>query len=186
MRALVIVLVLMAVSPLRGSTAAADEKWCIGAGLFVDRGEATLMRRLSERTLLGIEVRGFRREGQGDPIFGYLREWSVAVGPRIRRFVGTGSALSPYWDVFVNGTMSGEEIGLISSSIRARGIDAGFGFGVEYSTPWRFSVAGHSDVLSGSWARTELRDRTAGKTNRGSVSDIALGLSPALFVRVYF
>jgi len=185
MRSLVIVLVLMAVSPLRGSTAAADGKWGIGAGLFADRGEAALMRRLSERTLLGIEVRGFRREGHDTP-FGYLREWSVAVGPRIRRFVGTGSALAPYWDVFVNGTMSGEEIGLISSSIRARGIDAGFGFGVEYSTPWRFSVAGHSDFLSGSWARTELKDRTASKTNRGSVSDIALGLSPALFVRVYF
>ena len=63
MRSLVIVLVLMAVSPLRGSTAAADGKWGIGAGLFADRGEAALMRRLSERTILGIEVRGFRREG---------------------------------------------------------------------------------------------------------------------------
>jgi hypothetical protein len=190
-----VVLLLLACCANPSLAAEIEGKWGVGAGLFNGGGEATLMRGLSERTLLGISLSASRAETDiegGLSIF--LRDersWSLSMGPRLRRFTRVGADLSPYWDLFVNGLASefrgnlgfGDELRLTSY-----GVGAGLAFGIEWETPWTVSVAVHSDVVRASWERVKGERNSFGEPSddEGNRFFTSIGISPGLFARIYF
>ena len=177
-------------------------KWGIGAGVFGGGGEVSLIRGRSERSAWIFDVGINQRydesaltlvppaPGPGAPL-DVRRSFSIAAGPGYRRFLRPSEPLSPYWDVRVRGryarySQNGYALELLRTD---RGVDAGLAFGLEYFTPWHFSVAAHSTLASIAWTRSaDTRDIFAG-TKLHSVNDgesLSLGLAPVIFVRGYF
>jgi hypothetical protein len=117
------------------------------------------------------------------------RSFSIVAGPGFRRFTRPAEALSPYWDVRLRGRYARYSFsGFGDLRRRDTGIEADFSFGLEYATPWRFSVAAHSGLARATWLRT-VEDRTSAGVDERRTLDgetISIGLSPVLYVRAYF
>ena len=63
----------------------------------------------------------------------------------------------------------------------------GLAFGLEYFTPWHFSVAAHSSLMRVTWVRTAFPPSLPGESRRRRDSESAsIGLSPLIYVRGYF
>lgn len=175
-------------------------KWGIGAGVFGGGGEVSLIRGRSERSAwlfdVGLGQKGAHVEYEYDPPSlgsagsADLRTFSIRAGPGYRRFTRAVEDFSPYWDVRVRGSYSRGSFGSGSGSELSitTGAGADFSFGLEYFTPWHFSVAAHNGLASVSWIRTASRRGTYGSTSRATENSgtAVIGLSPTIFVRGYF
>ncbi len=174
-------------------------KWGIGAGVFGGVGEVSLIRGKSERSAwlfdVGISQSYGETSSESTPPFlssgpnSNRRTISVLAGPGYRRFARPTDTFSPYWDVRVRGLYSrasvnsGSEVMDIES-----GIAGDFSLGLEYFTPWRFSVAAHSRLVGLAWTHTAVRVLSSGGGQRviANAETATIGLSPAIFVRGYF
>lgn len=200
MRTTTAVMAVMLLGAAGAEAADIQGKWGIGAGVFNGRGEASLIRGKSERSAWLFDVAITQRDetAQRGGLFGQSSDQVLLdAGPGYRRFVRGTDALSPYWDVSLHGAYqrfhynsgdSGSVLGSISETRTGAGGEAAFSFGLEYFTPWHFSVAAHSRVASFTWLHTTLRRSDSSGTLRASGhSEVAtIGLAPAIYVRGYF
>jgi hypothetical protein len=210
MRRFFLVVLLLA---LAGTAGAIDikGKWGLGVGTGTSSrysiagigsgAEASLIRGKTERSawILDLSVTEVYSELAGDST-GSLTEKSnnlaFELGPRIRKYTRPKSSFSPYLDFFVHTTGS--------SSIREQysertnytyesrsstlGGRAGLDLGVEYFTPWHFSLAAHSRLVNASVDRN-WRKGDAGSSagrERGFSTTFGFGPTPMLQLRVYF
>ena len=193
MRRLFLVVLLLA---LAGTTQAIDikGKWGlgVGTGTFIGSGgEASLIRGKTERTAWILDMSIFHQyeEKRIDTTLQLdrlQRLADVSFGPRIRRFTRPGAKLSPYWDVFVHligMNYSYSSPGGTDNDYSAGG-EAGCAGGVEYFTPWHFTLAAHTGLFKASASRLWGYDFR--EEYRGWKFNTNLGFSPKLQVRVYF
>lgn len=175
--------------------------WGIGAGVFGRDGEVSFLRGKSERSAWLFDVTLSQRvdhiefdsspPGSGSAGAADQHVFSVQAGPGYRRFTRSTEEFSPYWDIRVRGSYSRGSSGSTGSSSElqtASGAEASFSFGLEYFTPWHFSIAAHSTLGRFSWTHLSIKRESYGSTYRVS-GDSAIGtivLSPILFVRGYF
>src|SRR4249920_891510 len=117
-------------------------KWGIGAGLFGNGFETSLMRGVSDRSLWALDFQGRQVSQHLDTTLpgalDHRTDWLVQAGPRYRRFFRPASSFSPYGDLFAAGfyrssNQTGESIEAESTTW---GAELGLAFRVEYQTPW--------------------------------------------------
>jgi hypothetical protein len=182
-----------------------DGKWGMGVavqGLIGSYAEMSLIHGHSERTAYLIDLR--LDEGESHGRFTYsdpstipydesenFNRQGLLAGPRLRRFTRPNSDFSPYWDVYAHGIYNrNHSYRGSTSTAREYGADTGFALGAEYFTPWHFSVAAHSTLASFSWTHlTEDRVASYGLLYSKYTStrqSFSLGVSPQMYVRVYF
>lgn len=171
------------------------DKWGIGAGVFNSPAEASLIRGHSNRTAwvfdlsFGGSVVDSKDEypGSGTVSEYNSNDWRVVAGPRFRRFLRPSSEFSPYWDLFLSASFGrSHRSGPVNRT--SVGLGSGAGFGLEYYTPWHFSIAAHTDVFEIRWDRSRRR---AGLPPYENVETDRLyggsfGLDPRLYLRAYF
>ena len=180
-------------------------KWGIGAGVFGGGGEITLIRGKSPQSAWLFDVtlsdRDDARSDETIPpatptVSRNQNVLTMRLGPGYRRFVSTGD-FTPYWDVrarlFYQRIHFGEGLSDASPGVSDTetriGPEAVFSFGLEYFTPWRFSVAVHSSVASVTWMSIDgktINPPGPERRSSGSSTFASIGLSPVLFVRGYF
>lgn len=173
-------------------------KWGIGAGVFGGGGEASLIRGKSERSAWIFDVAINQRYEQASaevspppaipPGLSVDRSFSVAAGPGYRRFTRPSEDLTPYWDVRLRGRYAKRSRDAGDFRRTDTGIDADLSIGLEYATPWRFSVAAHSGLARVSWVRSvDTRDLFPGEVRTTYDSEtFSIGIAPVLYVRAYF
>lgn len=194
MRRLFLLVLLLA---LAGTSWAIDikGKWGLGVGTgsFIGSGaEASLIRGKTERTalILDININQKYEERRINPTLDLERlerSARVTFGPRIRRYTRPTARLSPYWDVFAHFTGANTSYGSpngVDNNYSAGG-ETGFAGGVEYFTPWYFTLAAHTGLFMASASRLWGHDY-ADREYRGGKFSTNLGFSPMLQVRVYF
>lgn len=188
MRRLFLVVLLLA---LAGTTQAIDikGKWGLGVGaggIIGSSAEASLIRGKTERTAWILDVQftqsyETKRDSSG-PSHDY-QSYNLDLGPRFRRYTRPRAALSPYWDLYLHylGSMSGTTM----VGTTGIGLTSGFAGGVEYFTPWHFTLAAQTGILEVSVRRywDEVNDKI---TKRYMYEKFKLGLQPGLQLRVYF
>jgi hypothetical protein len=159
-------------------------KWGISAGVFGGGGEASLFRGKSDRSawLFDLSVANVSltvNSGNSDNV-------ALSVGPGYRRFLRVTDGLSPYWDLAAH-FLYNRQHGSSFETAKTWGGDASLSFGLEYFTPWHFSIAADSEIVGFSWTRNE-QDRYLGTpTSRtGHTQRASIRLSPVLYVRGYF
>ena len=115
-----------------------DGKWGLGVGVFNHRSEASILKGLSNRTALLVEVGIHQAEfsfsnesGPPLPISQSGNAVAVELGPRLRRFTRPDEVFSPYFDLFVRGSFSNSTANG-SNQLETWGTRAGIGFGAEY------------------------------------------------------
>ena len=190
MRRLFLVVLLLA---LPGTTQAIDikGKWGLGVGtgsLIGSGAEASLIRGKTERTawILDLNVSQYYLDSRVDStrnLDRIQRKVNISMGPRFRRFTRPQAKLSPYWDVFLHYNQVSEHdryLGFYSA-----GGEGGLAGGLEYFTPWHFTLAAHTKLFSISV------DRTWSKIGPPTVSHgwgekAEFSINPKLQVRVYF
>jgi hypothetical protein len=171
-----------------------DGKWGIGAGVFGGGGEVSVIRGRSERSawLLELQLSGsnddFRRDASipgVPPSEGNANFFAVSGGPGLRHFTRPGAEFSPYYDL---GLRAGYDRSHQSGRYTRTGVSASalFNFGLEYLTPWRFSVAAHSSVGVLSWRRSRVDYGDGLGDDRGTDLSASVALRPVIFVRGYF
>jgi hypothetical protein len=109
----------------------------------------------------------------------------VSGGPGLRRFTRPGAEFSPYVDFGLRATYDRIHQSGFATRTGA-GASALFGFGLEYFTPWHFSVAAHSSVAGLSWRRSRTDYRDGLQEDRFTDLSATVALRPLLFVRGYF
>lgn len=184
---------------LAGEAGASDikGKWGIGAGLFNNYGEVSLIQGHSERTAYVFDLSFGGRSsnyllGEGGPVpsqtEGNSNDWRVNAGPRLRRFTRPSSEFSPYWDVYLATNYGRAHSSGGQRNISTFGVSTGLGFGLEYFTRWHCSAAAHTDVLRIGWTRYHSRSGAAPYVSEYDARDgsASFGISPTLFVRAYF
>lgn len=172
-------------------------KWGIGAAVFGGGGEVSLIHGHSARSAWLFDVFISQRSDetkfeQSPPTPNENRGFvTFLAGPGFRRFTRPGDAFSPYWDIRVRGsyarqrrTTSAQETNTITDS----GVDGEFSFGLEYFTPWHFSVAAHTGLAQARWNHTTMEDVSSFSSAQRTTDAVtsSIGLSPVLYVRAYF
>jgi hypothetical protein len=167
-------------------------KWGIGAGIIGSTSEIAIMRGHSARTIWALDAAFDQdaRSSTGQIVPGKTDRGSVTIGPHLRRFTRATEGLAPYWDVRLDGTYdkSDEGSGPFSNARWDAGLETGLGLGAEYFTPWSFSIALDSDLVSAGFTRSHLTDQS-GTTARSTWSTVYfthLGVHPLLLARAYF
>jgi len=195
MKRLFLVVLLLA---LTGTSQAIDikGKWGLGVGIgSATPAEPYLIRGKTTRTAWILDGTFDQRYSEARDTTGYnsfTRSVWLGFGPRLRRFTRPQEKLSPYWDVSVhlNGqrsSYSGTQYGYrYYSEVRySAGFSTGLEGGVEYFTPWHFSLAAHTPFflarLDRHWSKSEGRISL-----REWLASMDLTISPRLHVRVYF
>jgi hypothetical protein len=202
MKTMVAVAVLMVMLVVASSAGAVDikGKWGIGAGIIDRGGEVSLIRGRSERSAwlfdVGISQQDLATRTDITPVpppspsRDNDNTVSILAGPGYRRFVRPGGDLSPYWDLRLLGIFSRRHSGGagISDTQTQAGAEGRFSFGLEYFTPWHFSVAAHSSLVVVSWTHVSDRGFSPASESRGTghFERASIGLSPAIFLRGYF
>ncbi len=184
-------------------------KWGLGvdSGLFRSGGvHGALIHRRSTRTAWLLDVRAEEHvldtDGSGSGLIfspfsppvasgEFSQTVQVEIGPRFRRFTRPDANWSPYWDLFAAATHSNSRYssGSTTADYFSTGGAAGAGIGVEYFTPWHFSVAAHSDLLEARYARVRSRgnDSFLGpRSASGHEQSVNTVLNPAVELRAYF
>jgi len=150
-------------------------KWGIGASLFNGAGEASLIRGRSDHSAWLWNVYGSFQESRFGPNYADLLQ--ISSGPGYRVFTRPNRNLSPYVDASLQVTCERGRQGSLHSLAWGGVADAAFG--VEWQTPWAFSMAAHSDMLSIAWAH---------ETGLGAGTRLfaIAQMNPRLVARVYF
>lgn len=203
MRTIVVVILL---SLLARASEAVDiqGKWGLGVstGLVSSTAEASLMRGKTDHSawILDLQVSDDATSLSGQPLYpgGPLgtnekdRRLFISAGPRYRRYTRPQATISPYWDLFLHGLNDAshrESSDLAVDQIRWGG-QLGLDMGAEYFTPWSFTVAAHTNVISATVQHVISRQNSSffsGRENQaGTRGAVSLGFSPRLQVRVYF
>jgi len=194
MRRLFLVVLLLV---LAGTAGAIDIKGKWGLGVGVGSGtsnlsvfETALIRGKTERTAWILDLSG-NQYYQDDRIdsthqFNSMRRAvAISAGPRVRRFTRPQANLSPYWDVSLHYNFQsdvGQTLGSYSS-----GGEGGIAGGVEYFTPWHFTLAAHTNIFSLSINRSWTRvGGVKSVVSHGWEERANLSISPQLHLRVYF
>jgi hypothetical protein len=200
-----VVAMAMMIGAANAMAADIEGKWGIGAGVFGGGGEITLIRGKSPQSAWLFDVTLTDRDDNrtieftppaGPSLSQNTNTLTMRVGPGYRRFISTGD-FTPYWDVRARlvytrlhaGAGSDDASPGLSDTETRIGPEAVFSFGLEYFTPWRFSVAVHSGVASVSWVSIDATRRNFAlpeQRTSGSSTIASIGLSPVLFVRGYF
>ena len=202
-----VTLLALALSATTAWAGAIEGKWGLGvdSGVFRSDGvHGALIFGRSARTAWLLDVKAEENVRDVDGFEGgiYLpgiasAEFSqsvvVEIGPRFRRFTRPEADWSPYWDLFAAATHANTRYSTpVSSNDRfSTGGVLGLGLGVEYFTPWHFSVAAHSDVLEARYARIRARTNSqnfflGSSSGTGYQHSVNAGLSPAIELRAYF
>jgi hypothetical protein len=189
MRRLFLLVLLLA---LAGTSWATDikGKWGLGVGtgsFLGSSAEASLIRGKTERTAWILDVQfGQSYESTRDTTtyYNYKRQsYDLELGPRFRRFTRPRADLSPYGDFYLHyqGTMSGTTL----NGTTGAGFKSGLAGGVEYFTPWHFTLAAQTRILEVSVLRswTEVNDKII---RRNMYEQVKFWLQPGLQLRVYF
>ena len=189
MRRLFLVVLLLA---LAGTSQAIDikGKWGLGVGTgsFIgSSAEASLIRGKTERTAWILDMQfGQSYEFTRDTTAYYSykqQSYNLELGPRFRRFTRPRADLSPYGDFYLHyqGIMSGTTL----NGTTGVGFKSGLAGGVEYFTPWHFTLAAQTRILevSALWSWVEVNEKI---TKRGISEQVKFGLQPGLQLRVYF
>jgi len=176
-------------------------KWGIGAAVFNGGGEISLIRGHSARSawLFDVEIKQQSDETKFSSTFpGSLEETvdrglvTLLAGPGYRRFSRSNDSFSPYWDIRVRGSYARSRATRSPSQDVSTHTDSGaegeFSFGLEYFTPWHFSVAAHSGLARVRWIHStvDLATTTYSTRTTGDMVSSSIGLSPVLYVRAYF
>ena len=168
-------------------------KWGIGAGVFGGGGEVSLFRGKSDRSawLFDLSVSNLSSTEHSEPgssasLARNDDNVALSVGPGYRGFLRVTDGLSPYWDLAAHFLYNRRHGSANSDSFtdKSWGGDASLSFGLEYFTPWHFSIAADSEIVGFSWTRDEAHDEVASTT--GHTQRASLRLSPVLYVRGYF
>ena len=184
MRRLFLVVLLLA---LTGTTQAIDikGKWGLGVGVGpakwrLSEIETSLIRGKTERTAWILDLKADQTYSTSNGPFQVARYAHLSFGPRIRRFTRPKERLSPYWDVYAHAVAFNSSPPLSSFYNRMAGVESGLAGGVEYFTPWHFTLAAHTDLF------TVEVDRLWSKDSHMWAEYSTLQVSPALQLRVYF
>lgn len=175
---------------LAGGSHATDikGKWGLGVGIGPTKWrlleiETSLIRGKTERTAWILDFNADQTYSQAKDSTGHLlfvtRVAHISLGPRIRRFTRPKERFSPYWDVFIHG--HGSNSGTNDTYTRLAGVETGLAGGVEYFTPWHFSLAAHTSLLT-----VEATRMWSKGYHPQWEETTTLGLSPLLQLRVYF
>jgi len=147
-----------------------------------------LIRGKTERTawILDLQFRQkyFEQKSDTSSRPGWLgRDLNLDAGPRFRRFTRPQAKLSPYWDVYAhivsNSTSSNPE-----EYHRDAGAAFGFAGGVEYFTPWHFTLAAHTNVFSIEARRGWVKAYQTKFSNFRE--EVGFSFKPQMQLRVYF
>lgn len=172
-------------------------KWGVGAGVFGGGGEVSLIRGKSDRSawLFDVSMANLSSTEASEPgststIDRNNDNVNMNVGPGYRRYVRATEGLSPYWDLAAHFLYVRQHShnGTDSSVNKRAGGDAVLSFGLEYFTPWHFSIAADSDIVGFSWTN-DTRDSNNGvstSSSTGHTQRATLRLSPVIYVRGYF
>jgi hypothetical protein len=185
---------------LGASVACAEDikgKWGLGAGVFGGGGEVSLIRGKSDRSawLFDVSMANVSSTEESDPGSSLplgRNDDNVAmrVGPGYRGYVRMTEGLSPYWDLAAHFlyNRSHSHANTDGFTNKSAGGDAVFSFGLEYFTPWHFSIAADSEIGGFSWTRDTRSETGSGVTtsSTGHTQRASLRLSPVLYVRGYF
>lgn len=120
---------------------------------------------------------------------------SAFAGPRVRYFSRPDASFSPYVDLFLQGSYGHVHDWSVEGRRDTRstyGFSTGLALGAEYFTPWHFSLAAHSTLVSLGWTHFrehreydspygDIKNSTSGHDAGASIS-----LRPILFLRTYF
>ncbi len=196
MRRLFLVVLLLA---LTGTSQAIDikGKWGLGVGTG-ERGlptEASVIRGKTTRTAWILNISGYQSLNEHENAdYGTTNRYlNVGLGPGFRRYTRPLDRLSPYWDFnlnFAGGRTSytanypppGNSYKDIGYTV---GSGASMAVGVEYFTPWHFSIVAHSHFVDLSLTREWVRHE--GRTyNTRWTETVNLNVAPYLRLRVYF
>jgi len=179
-------------------------KWGLGVGVGADRwaftgAEASLIRGKTEKSALILDLSVFESymelTGASSGVLTERRNNLVLeTGPRFRKFSRPASNFSPYLDWYVHATGTSahnetyyEESGSHSTNNTTQlGGELGLDFGVEYFTPWHFSLAAHSGLMNFSASRVWRRQWGSNSRERGFTTSLGFGPAPRLNLRVYF
>jgi hypothetical protein len=203
MRRLFLVVLLLA---LAGTAGAIDikGKWGLGVGTgsgtwSLTRAEVSLIRGKSEKSALILDLSVLENYGvlTGGATGGLTErhnDFGFGAGPRFRRFTRSNSNFSPYYDWYIHATgysyhseYFDEASGYHSTNNSTKiGGELGFDIGVEYFTPWHFSLAAHSGFLNLGASRVWERGHGQNSREKGYSTTLGLGPSPNLKLRVYF
>ena len=169
-------------------------KWGLGAPIFVTRGttEISLIHGASNGAL-GLDfIYAFHQnradEFGGNPVTSeFTEQTSLTLGPRLRRFMLSDPTFSPYFDIFLHVVQSQllQTGGVNTRDTRGWGGEGGIGLGLEYLTPWHFSLAGHSDVATVTYVKFTDHDNVLGSRDRTQFQSVG-GFSAQLVARGYF
>lgn len=167
-------------------------KWGIGAGIIGSTTEIAIMHGHSARTIWALDAlfNQDARSSSGQIFPAKGDHGSVTIGPHLRRFTRATEGLAPYWDLRLDGTYDKtDDVNPPFSNTRwDAGLETGLGLGAEYFTPWSFSIALDSDLVSAGFTRSHLTDGST-TTTRSSWSTVYfthLGVHPVLLARAYF
>jgi hypothetical protein len=115
---------------------------------------------------------------------------SFRVGPRFRHYSRPDASWSRYWDLFAAGSHGRGHFGAEQFSYDSyqSGAELGAGLGVEYFTPWHFSIAGHADVLSAqlAWRRTREGRSDGVRSSTEREQSVDMSVQPVIELRAYF
>jgi hypothetical protein len=192
MRRLFLVVLLLA---LAGTAGAIDikGKWGLGVGTgsFLGSGaEASLIRGKTERTawILDLSVYQYYSDSRIDStrqLDKIQRTVNISAGPCFRRFTRPQAKLSPYWDVFLHYNFK-SNVSKYEGSYSTGG-EGGLAGGLEYFTPWHFTLAAHTKIFSVSMSRNWTRAGGVESIVSHGWDEMArFTLSPQLQLRVYF
>jgi hypothetical protein len=185
MRRVFLVVLLLA---LAGTAQAIDikGKWGLGVGIGpakwrLSEIETSLIRGKTERTAWILDLKADQTySGSSEPSVQVARYANLSFGPRIRRFTRPKERLSPYWDVYAHTVAFNSSPPISGFYNRMAGVESGLAGGVEYFTPWHFTLAAHTDLFTVEVVRL---------WSPGFVmwtESATLQISPALQLRVYF
>lgn len=171
-------------------------KWGIGAGVFGNATEIAIMRGHSTRSIWALDASFDQSSEHGLPFPGdgsrRVHDIGAEFGPRYRRFTRATERLTPYVDIRLDGLFERrDDLGSPFSSTRwTAGLETGLGIGAEYFTPWSFSLALDSDLISGGFKRAHAWESGTPPGVPGSAWSTELfthvGVAPRLLARAYF
>jgi hypothetical protein len=169
--------------------------WGIGAPiLFSDGTEIALMKIRSSSSAWGLDISYFQNQTRSEDFSGLPGTYqlnnssTLALGPRLRHYMGEGASFAPYYDIFVDFVQTTQQStnGTNTNDTHGTGVQGGVSLGAEYLSPWHMSVAVHTNLLSSRYVKEKNHTNAAiGDRDQTQWSNV-IGIQPFVFIRAYF